>query len=212
MKRVSAVLLGIMLVVATATSGFAQAPQGGERGQGRQGAPAGQGGRGGRGAAPAITTLAGDIQADWARTRQLVTGIAEAMPDDKYNAKPTPAQESFGQRVMHIVTTDLGVLGALGGKTAAPMINRNATSKADILAALKQSYDYGDAVIKEFNDQQWVERVMPPPFMGPSASRLRIVYFDMQHTEDIYGQLVVYLRLNGGTPPASQRGPRPPEP
>jgi uncharacterized damage-inducible protein DinB len=171
-----------------------------------------QGGRG-RGGAPASTTLAGDIQADWARTRQLITGIAEAMPADKYNFKPTPAQQTFGERVMHIATTDLFILRALGGKTPAPMINQKATTKADILAALKQTFDYGEAVIKEFNDQQWNERVMPPPFMGPSASRIRIVYFDMQHSEDIYGQLVVYLRLNGGVPPASApRGQRPPEP
>jgi hypothetical protein len=35
------------------------------------------------------------------------------------------------------------------------------------------------------------------------ASRVRIIYFLMVHTEDIYGQMVVYLRLNGVTPPAS---------
>jgi uncharacterized damage-inducible protein DinB len=170
-------------------------------------------GRRGRGpAAPAVTTLAGDVQADWARTRGLITGIAEAMPEDKYSFKATPAEQSFGERVMHIATTDLFVLRTLGGKTAPPMINAKATSKADILAALKQTFDYGEAVIKEFNDQQWTERVAPPPFMGPSASRVRIVYFDMQHSEDIYGQLVVYLRLNGGVPPASQRRPGPPEP
>jgi hypothetical protein len=67
-------------------------------------------------------------------------------------------------------------------------------------------------VIKEFTDQQWVERVAPPPFMGPSASRARIIYFDMQHSNDMYGQFVVYLRLNGGTPPASRPRNAPPEP
>jgi len=202
MKRASAIVAGLM-VMAAATSAFAQAPQG------RRG-----GGGGARGpAAPAITTLAGDIQADFARTRGLITGIAEAMPEDKYNAKPTPAQQTFGERVMHIATTDLFILQTLGGKTPAPMINQKATSKADILAALKQTFDYGEAVIKEFNDQQWIERIAGPPFMGPSVSRARIVYFDMQHSEDIYGQLVVYLRLNGGVPPASQpRRGGPPEP
>ena len=45
-----------------------------------------------------------------------------------------------------------------------------------------------------------LERVTPPRFMGPSASRVRIAYFSMVHTEDIYGQMVVYLRLAGVTP------------
>lgn len=209
MKRVT-MAIGLALVLASSAS-FAQAPQG----DGRQGGRPGGGGqgRGGRGpAAPAITTLAGDIQADWARTRGLVTNIVEAMPEDKFSFKPTPAQQTFGERVMHVATTDLFILQTLGGKTPAPMINTRATSKADILAALKQTFDYGEAVIKEFNDQQWVERVTPPPFMGPSASRLRIVYFDMQHSEDLYGQFVVYVRLNGVTPPASRPRGAVPEP
>ena len=42
--------------------------------------------------------------------------------------------------------------------------------------------------------------------MGPSASRLRDIYWSMQHNMDIYGQMVVYLRLNGIVPPASRRG------
>jgi uncharacterized damage-inducible protein DinB len=174
-------------------------------------APQGRGG--GRGpAAPAITTLAGDIQADWTRTRNLITNIVEAMPEDKFGFKPTPAQQTFGERVLHVVTTDLQILRSLGGKTPVPMVNTNAKTKAELLAALKQSFDYGEAVIKEFNDQQWVERVAPPPFMGPSASRVRIVYFDMQHSEDLYGQFVVYVRLNGVTPPASRPRNAPPEP
>ena len=206
MKRTGAVLVGAVIFLTTAASGIAQAPQG-ERGQGRQG-----GGGRGRGGPP-ITTFAGDIQADWARTRQLLQGIAEAMPEDKYTFKPTPPQETFGQRVLHVALIDGMILQALGGKTPAPTVNAKATSKADIIAALRQSFDYGEAVVKEFNDQQWTERVMPPPFMGPSASRARIIYFSMQHSEDIYGQLVVYLRLSGGTPPASapRRG-GPPEP
>ena len=42
--------------------------------------------------------------------------------------------------------------------------------------------------------------------MGPTASRLRAIYWSMQHSLDIYGQMVVYLRLNGIVPPASRRG------
>lgn len=195
MKR-ALTAVGFICVVATATA-----------------APAQQGRGGGRGpAAPAITSLSGDIQADWTRTRGLITGIVEAMPDDKFSFKPTPAQQTFAERVLHVATTDLFILPTLGGKTPPPMINAKAATKAELLAALKQTFDYGDAVIKEFTDQQWVERVAGPAFMGPSASRARIIYFDMQHSEDMYGQFVVYVRLNGVTPPASRPRNAPPEP
>ena len=41
-------------------------------------------------------------------------------------------------------------------------------------------------------------------FAGPST-KVRVVYYVIGHTRDIYGQMVVYLRLNGITPPVSQR-------
>ena len=169
--------------------------------------------RGRGGAAPTCTTTACDVQGDWERTKNLLIGLVNAMPDDKFTFKPTPAQQTFAQRVLHVSQTDLFILKTLGGKTPAPTINEKATTKAALLADLKQTFDYGEAVIKEFTDQQWVQRVPPPGFMGSSASRVRIVYFDMQHSEDMYGQFVVYVRLNGVTPPASapRRG-GPPEP
>jgi uncharacterized damage-inducible protein DinB len=159
----------------------------------------------GRGGAPACMTVQCDVLGDWGRGYGLLIGVAEAMTEDKYGFKPTPAQESFGQRLMHVAGIDLKLLSTLGGKTPAPMVNVQATSKADIVAALRQVNDYGAAVIKEFNDQQLAERVASLPFMGPTASRLRVIYFSMSHSQDIYGQLVVYLRLSGITPPASNR-------
>jgi uncharacterized damage-inducible protein DinB len=159
----------------------------------------------GRGGAPPCTTVACDVQGDWGRGYALLIGVAEAMPEDKFGFKPTPAQESFGQRLMHVANIDLKLVSTLGGKTPAPMVNPKAASKADIVAALRQVSEYGAAVLKEFNDPQLSERVTSMPFLGPTASRLRVIYFAMAHGQDIYGQLVVYLRLNGITPPASNR-------
>ena len=61
-----------------------------------------------------------------------------------------------------------------------------------------------DAFFKEFNDAAWTTTVMGPRFIG-EATRVRIANFVMTHTMDIYGQMVVYLRLNGIVPPASRR-------
>ena len=156
--------------------------------------------------APNITTLAGDVQADWAAQKELFVNAADAMPADKFGYKSTPAQRSYAEQVMHVVEANGFILGTLGAKTPAPAINMKATTKSEVMAAVRQSFDYGDAVVKEFTDQQWNARVAPPPFMGPSASRLRLVYQSMQHTQDTYGQMVVYLRLNDVVPPASRRG------
>ena len=76
------------------------------------------------------------------------------------------------------------------------------------MTALRQSMDSWEVMLKEFTDRQLNVRVATPPssYMGPSASRLRLVYGSIAHSLDIYGQMVVYLRLNGIVPPASRRG------
>ena len=201
MKRVVTGLLGVIVVLAMATGVYAQAPAGQGRGDG-QGRQGGGGRGGGRGGAPACTNLACDVQADWARSMTLLIRTAEAMPEDKWTFKTTPAQRSFGEHVMHIVQVDSKLLSGLNGKTAAPQINFSATSKADTLAALRQSLEYGQALVKEFDDAGLLERV-PGIFLGPSASRVRLINFSMSHAQDVYGQMVVYLRLNGIVPPAS---------
>jgi uncharacterized damage-inducible protein DinB len=200
MKRGLTMVVGFVFVLAMGAGAFAQAPAAGQGrgdGQGRGG-----GGRGGGRGGPACTNLACDVQADWARSVRLLTTTAEAMPEDKWSYKSTPAQRSFGEQVMHIVQIDQKLLAGLGGKTPAPTINLKATTRADVLDALRQSLAYGEAVIKEFDDQGLLERV-PGMFLGASASRVRLINFSMSHSQDVYGQMVVYLRLNGITPPAS---------
>ena len=192
MTRARFSALGFALVLATATAA-AQAPAGGGQGRGR--GPA----------APPCATLSCDILSDWQRTATQIIAISDRMPEDKWGYKSTPAQRSFGEQVMHIVQTDVRFIGALGGKTAAPTVDaKAAASKSESMAALRTSFAYGEAVIKEFNDQQWLERINGL-FMGPSVARLRVLYFDMGHSQDIYGQMAVYLRLNGLVPPASDR-------
>ena len=60
----------------------------------------------------------------------MLIGEAEAMPEDKYGFKPTPAQQSFGERLMHVAGIDLKLLSTLGRKTPAPMINPKATTES----------------------------------------------------------------------------------
>ena len=130
--------------------------------------------------------------------------IAQAMPEDKYGFKATPAQRSFGGHVMHIAQVNMMLLPALGSKIPAPTIDGKATSKADVIKAMIDTFDYGTAILKEQTDQTMVGGVQGPPWMGFST-RARMIEFLVGHTQDTYGQMVVYLRLSGGVPPASQR-------
>jgi uncharacterized damage-inducible protein DinB len=153
----------------------------------------------------AQATIHGDLTKDWAGQKTLLVALANALPEDKYGFKPTPAQRTFGEHVLHIAQINVLLTKALGGKTPEPAINMKATTKADMIKAMSDSFDYGAKVIAEFNNTT-IQETIQAPFMGPST-RARIMFFLNAHTQDTYGQMAVYLRLNGLTPPAS--APRP---
>src|SRR6187455_842565 len=99
----------------------------------------------------AQATIHGDLTKDWAGQKTLLVGLANAMPEDKFGFKPTPAQRSFGEQVLHIAQVNNMLVGAVGGKTPAPAaVNMKATAKAEIVKAMADSFDYGTKVINEF--------------------------------------------------------------
>ena len=156
-----------------------------------------------RPAASGQATVMGDLLKDWQDQKKTMTDIAEAMPEDKFSYKTTPAQRNYGEQVMHVAQVNVGILKLIGGKTAPPSFN--AKTKAEMIKAMSDSYDYGIALIKEQSDATMIQTVPAPAFLGPST-RARIFWFLLGHSMDIYGQMAVYLRLNGVVPPASRKG------
>lgn len=157
--------------------------------------------------APAALSIKAEMLKDWSGLKDTMTKIANEMPADKYTAKPTPAQQTFAERVVHAADVNNRFLGAIGGKATAPQLDAKAAvmTKESAVKAMQDSFDYGIALLNEQTDQTLLQAAaMPPAFLGPST-RARLYTFLIGHTWDIYGQLVVYLRLNGGVPPRSQR-------
>jgi uncharacterized damage-inducible protein DinB len=151
-------------------------------------------------------SLQAELLRDWSTLKTTMHRIADEMPADKYAFRPTEGQQTFGERVVHVATVNVALLGSLDGTaTGKPTIDPKATAKDAALSALDASFDYGASLLKQQSDLTLLQPVASPPkFLGPS-SRARIVGFLAGHTWDIYGQMVVYLRLNGRVPPASQK-------
>ena len=144
---------------------------------------------------------------DWMALKETMLKIADAMPADKFAYRATPAQRTWGEQILHVAEANVNQIGRLGPKATPPVVNMKATSRTEILEALADSFDYGTAALTEQTDRTMVEAAANTRFdrfMGPSV-KARVVYFVIGHTWDIYGQMVVYLRLNGITPPASRR-------
>jgi len=163
--------------------------------------------------AQAGPTLASDLLKDWRAQKETMMRIADAMPEASFGFRATPPERSYGEQILHVAGANIMLMKFLGGKTPAPTIDDadlsvfglKATSKAAILKTLSDAYDYGEAVLREFQDAQLREAVKGPRWIG-DATRAKMVYYTLGHAQDIYGQMAVYLRLNGIVPPASRRG------
>jgi len=144
---------------------------------------------------------------DWTRLEDTMMKIAAAMPEEKFGFRATPPERTFGEQILHVAEANVVQMGRFESKASPPVVNMKATSKAEILKALADSFDFGTAALTEQTDQSMLTTAATTRydrFMGPST-RARVVYYVIGHTWDIYGQMVVYVRLNGITPPASQR-------
>jgi uncharacterized damage-inducible protein DinB len=148
-------------------------------------------------------TLAADFQTDWVGQHEQIIGIADAMPADGFDYRPTDAQRSYAEQILHIVETGQFLFDFLGSPVVPPDINLDVTNKADVVQALDQFYAYGAAVLEGFDDAQMTEAVDMPQGFGRST-RARVVAFTLGHTTGSYGQMAVYLRLNDIVPPASR--------
>ena len=157
-------------------------------------------------AAPAPTSqVLMQLRSDWQAQKDMMMKIADAMPENKFSYKSTPPQRNYGEQIMHVALTNADLLKVLGGNATAPGFTaESAKTKAEILKALGDSYDYGTALLNELSETTILEPVKDsPPWLGPS-SHARIIWTLLAHSMDIYGQMAVYLRLNGIVPPASR--------
>ena len=148
-------------------------------------------------------TVRGDLIKDWERQKDALMGIADAMPEETFGYKSTPAQRSYGEQIMHVAMINVNLLNLVGGDAAPPSFTaESATTKAEMLQALADSYDHGIALLNEQTDAS-INETIEAAFLGPST-RARVFWFLLAHSMDIYGQMAVYLRLNDIVPPASR--------
>jgi len=123
---------------------------------------------------------------------------AEKMPEENYNFKPTDAVRSYGQVVGHVADTQyLFCSVVLGEKNPAPKIELTKTSKADLVAALK---DDG------MTDASAVQLVK---FFGGDTPKLSVLTINLAHSSEHYGNIVTYMRLKNIVPPSSETAPQP---
>ena len=72
---------------------------------------------------------------------------AEEMPEANYSFKPVSTVRSFGELVGHVADGQYEFCAPVAGDTTKhPGVEKNKTSKADLIAALKEGFAYCDKV------------------------------------------------------------------
>jgi len=100
---------------------------------------------------------------------------ADKMPEDGYDFKPTPEERSFGGWVAHVADAQMaGCSRALGSPVA------------------------GTAALNDANAAEPVQS-----YRGPTP-RLAALAGNVEHDNECYGSIAVYLRLKGIVPPSSE--------
>ena len=146
------------------------------------------------------------IRSHWTRTRDQILTIAAAVPEDKYDFRPVKEVRSFREMLMHMVTdtyTHIGYAGGVSREESERLTEKYKTLKTreEFLKALRESYDYGDKILAELNDQNATEMVSA--MRGERMTRVAAALDAFSDIVDHYGNLVVYLRLNGIVPPTT---------
>lgn len=144
------------------------------------------------------------LKLHWARTRKMLTAIVAAMPEDKWDFKPVKEVRSFREMVLHLVEDGYSHIGYSKGMSREESGKLTAKykglhTKADLLKALGESYDYGEKVLSEITDQNAMNMVSG--MRGERQTRVEAALVAFEDQMDHYGNFVVYLRLNGVVPP-----------
>jgi uncharacterized damage-inducible protein DinB len=130
---------------------------------------------------------------------------ADKMPDDGYDFKPTPEERSFGGWIAHVADAQTAGCSRALGAPKTPSAGSK-TTKADLVAALKDSFDTCDAAYAALTDANASETVQS--YRGPTT-RLAALAGNVAHDNECYGAIAVYLRLKGIVPPSSENMRRP---
>lgn len=140
-----------------------------------------------------------EFQQKWQNAARYTIEVAEAMPEDRYDFKPTEAEMTFRKQLMHIMSNMTWLSrDYLGSSGFDHDLKREDLTKTEITALLQTAFNFAGKAAASLTTEQLEEKV--EFFAGPMTKR-QILTLMNDHLTHHRGQLVVYLRLNGVEPP-----------
>lgn len=135
----------------------------------------------------------------WENSKNYLLEIAEAMPEEKFDFKPTDREMSFGEQLLHISENMLWLSESyLTGEDFVKSEKIKPTGKTEILKNLGMEFDKVSEIVKIVSLDDLSKEVA---FFNGPKTKLQILNLLQDHVTHHRGQLVVYLNLNNVTPP-----------
>ena len=147
--------------------------------------------------------LSAGVKKDYQGVRDYFIRAAEKMPEANYGFKPSPDVRSFGQVVAHVADDQYNLCAPAKGeirKAAYTEIEKTLSKKAELVPALKEAFAYCDGAYDTLTDASGAELVK-----SGMKTRFAMLNWNLWHTWEHYGNVVVYLRMKGLVPPSSER-------
>jgi len=190
-RKAMASAVVLFLVITTTFAQDSKTPQGGTTRKGEQASQA--------------NPLSTFDRYMYSRLKTTLVGSAEKMPEENYNFKPTEAVRSYGQIVGHLADAQYTFCSvALGENNPGFKIEQTKTTKADLVAALKDALAYCDKAYDGMTDVSGAQMVK---LIGMDMPKLGVLNFNNMHAMEHYGNLVTYMRLKNIVPPTSEKAP-----
>lgn len=131
----------------------------------------------------------------WEGMGQKLTALAQEIPDHQFDYRPVDGVRTIADVLRHVAFWNQYVADTVRGRTADDATNelpgdRYSTKKQIVDALVTSSADVAQA-LKEGSS-------------GLSPEMIETIVSFIEHSSEHYGQLVVYARMNGITPPASR--------
>jgi len=147
-----------------------------------------------------------DARQSYALVKDSLLKAAERMPAEDYSFRTTPKVRTFGEMIAHVATAQMLMCGVVKGEKsiANPQFKPAKTAKADLVADLKASFDYCDAIYESMTDAAGIPKVKW--FIG-DMSRLGLLNWNISHDNEMYGIIGAFLRIKGLVPPSSEGRP-----
>jgi uncharacterized damage-inducible protein DinB len=156
-------------------------------------------------AAPPANPITASEKGLYSFVSNAVIGAAQKMPEESYSFKPTPEVRSFGQIVGHVADASYMFCSqTLDEANPSKGIEKTKTSKADLVAALKDAVAYCNKAFDSMTDARGNQMVKLFNF---NMAKLTLFSLNTAHTDEHYGNMVTYLRIKGIVPPTSENPP-----